>query len=476
MGERRQAVTRLTLDMRMPDIQRSIAFTKGDVNRRIEITLNDGANPFPLPATWTATLEATLPHDGTPICDGCVVDRGCLEYDFAAGSGISSQDGLFEVQFRLYDEQGGEVCTPKIWVNCVDPNRDLGPVESSDEFSAIRKFIENINEVLERLDQVESEKGITEEQAIDLIEEQVPSWAMGEEKPDYTKNEVGLGNVDNVRQYSAENPPPYPVMSVNGKTGAARLTAGDVGADPTGAATSAVTAHNVDTSAHNDLRIALQGLSDRLNAVLNSDDTTLDEMKEIVAYIRLNRTLIEAITTSKVNVADIINDLATNVADKPLSAAQGVILKGLIDEVSSAVKEVVTLGTVSIAPSQWTDGTPTFASVFVEGLTSKTVVFLFPADDTTKVAAATARLSASAVPFTSVGGALVEIVRAEVQNTPSVTLNFITAAFKDESATAPSQARVVLVGVNHLTDGFKDQLVDDVVAKLPIYNGEVVVQ
>ena len=34
------------------------------------------------------------------------------------------------------------------------------------------------------------------------------------------KGDVGLGNVDNVKQYSANNPPPYPVTSVNGKTGA----------------------------------------------------------------------------------------------------------------------------------------------------------------------------------------------------------------------------------------------------------------
>lgn len=34
------------------------------------------------------------------------------------------------------------------------------------------------------------------------------------------KPDVGLGNVDNVRQYSATNPPPYPVTSVNGHTGA----------------------------------------------------------------------------------------------------------------------------------------------------------------------------------------------------------------------------------------------------------------
>ena len=38
------------------------------------------------------------------------------------------------------------------------------------------------------------------------------------------KSNVGLGNVDNVKQYSASNPPPYPVTSVNGKTGAVTLS------------------------------------------------------------------------------------------------------------------------------------------------------------------------------------------------------------------------------------------------------------
>ncbi len=37
------------------------------------------------------------------------------------------------------------------------------------------------------------------------------------------KGDVGLGNVDNVKQYSADNPPPYPVTSVNGKTGAVTI-------------------------------------------------------------------------------------------------------------------------------------------------------------------------------------------------------------------------------------------------------------
>ena len=60
----------------------------------------------------------------------------------------------------------------------------------------------------------------------------VPAWAKEPQKPSYTKNEVGLGNVDNVKQYSANNPPPYPVNSVNGKTGAVKLVAADVGARP----------------------------------------------------------------------------------------------------------------------------------------------------------------------------------------------------------------------------------------------------
>lgn len=47
------------------------------------------------------------------------------------------------------------------------------------------------------------------------------------------KSDIGLGNVDNVKQYSVTNPPPYPVTSVNNKTGAVTLTASDLGAATT---------------------------------------------------------------------------------------------------------------------------------------------------------------------------------------------------------------------------------------------------
>ena len=53
-------------------------------------------------------------------------------------------------------------------------------------------------------------------------------------------------------------------------------TAQQVGADPAGTATSAVSQHNTDATSHNDIRLALKGLTDRINAALDSDDATLD--------------------------------------------------------------------------------------------------------------------------------------------------------------------------------------------------------
>lgn len=143
--------------------------------------------------------------------------------------------------------------------------------------------------------------------------------------------------------------PNVPVQSVNGKTGVVQLSASDVGAwpdswmptanqigaDPAGTALTVVAKHNTAEDSHNDIRLELQAINNRLTAFFDSDEQTLDELSEIVAYITSNKTLIDSITTSKVSVADIINNLTTNVSNKPLSAAQGVILKGMIDTISN---------------------------------------------------------------------------------------------------------------------------------------------
>ena len=163
----------------------------------------------------------------------------------------------------------------------------------------------------------------------------VPDWAKQPSKPTYTASEVGA-------LPSSYTPP---VTSVNGKTGAVALSAQDVGARPdtwtpsasevgadaSGTASGAVAAHNTSGAAHADLRALIDGLNSRLNALADSDDTTLDQLSEIVAYIKSNKSLIDAVTTGKVSVSDIVDNLTTNASGKVLSAAQGVALKAMID-------------------------------------------------------------------------------------------------------------------------------------------------
>lgn len=139
-------------------------------------------------------------------------------------------------------------------------------------------------------------RALSEEMLTEESDPTVPAWAKSEKKPSYTADEVG--------------------------------------ADESGTAEAKVSAHNMETAAHGDIRLLIQGLTERLNALADSDDTTLDQMSEVVSYIKANRDLISSITTDKVSVADIIDNLTTNVPNKPLSAAQGVELKRLIDGIS----------------------------------------------------------------------------------------------------------------------------------------------
>ena len=115
-------------------------------------------------------------------------------------------------------------------------------------------------------------------------------------------------------------------------------TYSDVGADKSGAAASAVSGHNTSDAAHNDIRLLIEALTKRLNAFLDVDDTTKDQLSEVLGIIDDNRDLISQITTDKVSVSDIVNNVTTNVSNRPLSAAQGVALKALIDAITVPTK------------------------------------------------------------------------------------------------------------------------------------------
>ena len=179
-----------------------------------------------------------------------------------------------------------------------------------------------------------------EEHPLDETDPTVPDWAKQPERPSYTASEVGaLPNTTKIPSKTSDLQndsgflTEHQDLSNYARKNEVPKTASDVGADASGTAESKVSAHNVSDTAHNDIRLLVQGLTERLNALADSDDTTLDQMSEVVAYIKSNKSLIDAITTGKVSVSDIVDNLTTNVSNKPLSAAQGVALKSLIDAI-----------------------------------------------------------------------------------------------------------------------------------------------
>lgn len=173
---------------------------------------------------------------------------------------------------------------------------------------------------------------------IDEADPTVPDWAKNPTKPTYTASEVGaLPDTIKIPSKTSDLQNDSGFLTQHQDLSGYALKSeipkvpSDIGAESEGTAESKVSAHNVSDTAHNDIRLLVQGLTERLNALADSDDTTLDQMSEVVAYIKSNKSLIDTITTSKINVSDIIDNLTTNVSNKPLSAAQGVALKTLID-------------------------------------------------------------------------------------------------------------------------------------------------
>lgn len=149
-----KVVTRIDLDVSIPDVQKSVSIMQGDNKRRWVFSLSNGGEPFVVPPRWTAILTGTKP-DGTLIYNGTIVEDGRIIYDFSSGGQPSTAVGSYPVQLEIYGYEGELVFSPKLWV-AVFPNVSAAQVaQSSSEFTAMSQFVENINEVKTRLNEAE---------------------------------------------------------------------------------------------------------------------------------------------------------------------------------------------------------------------------------------------------------------------------------------------------------------------------------
>ena len=254
-----------------------------------------------------------------------------------AENGYTKISKTFKVNRR--NKPADYVFTPPDQTTLAELSGRLDRIEESQSPDAIKNAVDDYlkqNPVEAPVDSVNGKTGAVQLTAADVgaiayeTDPTVPGWAKQPEKPTYTAAEVGA-------LPDTYTPPVDSTLTKSGQAADA-ATVGErlssLSEEIVTTAESKVSTHNTGTDTHSDIRMLIQGLTDRLNALADSDDTTLDQLSEVVAYIKSNRALIEAITTSKVNVADIVDNLTTNIANKPLSAAQGVALKALIDAIT----------------------------------------------------------------------------------------------------------------------------------------------
>lgn len=493
MSYARTAVTRMTLDMSRLDLQRSETVTQGDTNRRWEVTLINGGAPFRLPPNWTAALTGIKP-DGTGLLNGCSVADGKIIYDFAAGAEIATCAGSYPVQFDIWDEVGDLVASPKLYVNVLEDVRPREGIKSESEYGLLGEFIAQKNELIAdvtsnttqigdligRVNQTDADVDLLGETALaqgddiaalkekvttsGMVTIPVEEWSgagphealvrLGDNpiskgcivllapEDNATKEAAGAARMsvynvidsdnsygdfvmvvraesgikptvplnfrfaviktdtedtaiaamvgvdaygeggasgvdaDAVKQLIRDvvpawaresNPPEDAVKSVNGETGAVTLyipsTAAEVGAEKAGA----VGTHNNSVDAHGGIRVDVTNLQTDFSALVGTDTgktiraiaalviaeslasggESFDSLQEIAAWIKDHPSDVSAMVKriddlktdmgGKVSTADIINNLTTNATNKPLSAAQGVALKTLIDDLDAEI-------------------------------------------------------------------------------------------------------------------------------------------
>jgi len=274
----------------------------------------------------TGTTETGSPFPGT---EPSVLEEMKAEIGSLAQLETEDKHTLVDAINEVF--RSGNEISPENIAEAVEDYLDKNPVEAVADHSQLT------GRELENQHPIQAVAGL--QTALDS-KQPTGDYAMRSEIPGVE----GFASEEFVRQYSQpagkylteETDPTVPEWAKQPQPPV--YSADEVNADPKGTAAGVAAEHNVSTDAHNDIRILITDLTRRFNALADSDDIDLDQLSEIIAYIQDNRELIDTVTTSKINYVDIVDNLTTNVSGKPLSAAQGVMLKGLIDAITVPAK------------------------------------------------------------------------------------------------------------------------------------------
>ena len=127
---------KFTLDVSKTASQVSIKAKKGDIGRRLVITLMNNGYPYHITEDCYAVIAATKP-DGYIIFNNCVIDNCVITYDFTAQTVAAA--GIVNCEIILYGKRAMQLTSASFDIIVEDSN--FSSVESSSEANAFAALL-----------------------------------------------------------------------------------------------------------------------------------------------------------------------------------------------------------------------------------------------------------------------------------------------------------------------------------------------
>lgn len=277
---------RFTLDIQIHQAQVSVPVTLNDTARKLYIGLTDGRKPYTINDGCRAVFAAKKP-DGTTILNDCLIEKNTtIVYEFSKNT--TNVEGIVNCEVRLYDAVGKELTSPQFLI-VVDAKvvRDEEITISESEATAISNILATEQA------RVNAENARVQAESSRVTAEKLRAAA--ENLRDSA--EEGRGAAESNRVTAENNRATAEVARKNAET--SRVTA---------EAKREETIGDLDNAVDEIIKIQDDMLAGNAESIARA---------EIIAAI--NETML------------IANDLVTNAPHKALSAAQGVVLKGMMD-------------------------------------------------------------------------------------------------------------------------------------------------
>lgn len=134
------SIYRISLDIQEHGSQAVLKAKKTDTGRKLHISLRSGGTPYTIESDCYAVFKATKP-DGSILYNACTIENNEIIYEFTEQTCTSV--GRCRCEIALYGMDETLITSPR-FVLLVDGLIYLdGKVESTDEFSALTKMVED---------------------------------------------------------------------------------------------------------------------------------------------------------------------------------------------------------------------------------------------------------------------------------------------------------------------------------------------